>query len=85
MASLRSVGVWPSGPIPCTPAFDTSLDGNFTDTVRTVAGADAFSPGFCGGAAVNALAAIAEARRGSQGSWWEPVWRLGQSGRSRRA
>lgn len=31
--------------------FDTNLDGNFDDTVRTGAGADAFSPGFCDGAA----------------------------------
>ena len=31
--------------------FDTDLDGRFGDTVRTGAGADAFSPGFCGGAA----------------------------------
>ena len=31
--------------------FDTDLDGQFGDTVRTVAGADAFSPGFCNGAA----------------------------------
>lgn len=31
--------------------FDTNRDGTFGDTVRTVAGADAFSPGFCGGAA----------------------------------
>lgn len=29
--------------------FDTNLDGNYNDTVRTAAGADAFSPGFCGG------------------------------------
>lgn len=29
--------------------FDTNLDGTFTDTVRTAAGADAFSPGFCDG------------------------------------
>lgn len=33
--------------------FDTNLDGNFGDTVRTGAGADAFSPGFCGGAATS--------------------------------
>jgi outer membrane immunogenic protein len=38
-------------------AFDTNLDGIFSDTVRTVAGVDAFSPGFCGGLAVNATAA----------------------------
>lgn len=31
--------------------FDTNLDGQFGDTVRTTTGADAFSPGFCGGAA----------------------------------
>jgi outer membrane immunogenic protein len=31
--------------------FDTNLDGTYGDTVRTSAGADAFSPGFCGGAA----------------------------------
>lgn len=34
-----------------TILFDTNLDGNFGDTVRTGAGANAFSPGFCGGAA----------------------------------
>lgn len=31
--------------------FDTNLDNGFGDTVRTTSGADAFSPGFCGGAA----------------------------------
>jgi len=31
--------------------FDTNQDGGFGDTVRTVTAADAFSPGFCGGAA----------------------------------
>jgi outer membrane immunogenic protein len=31
--------------------FDRDLNGSFGDTVTTVAGADAFSPGFCGGAA----------------------------------
>lgn len=30
--------------------FDTDLNGSFGDTVRTTAGANAFSPGFCGGA-----------------------------------
>lgn len=34
-----------------TVLFDTNLDGGFGDTVRTAAGANAFSPGFCGGAA----------------------------------
>jgi outer membrane immunogenic protein len=33
-------------------AFDNNLDGGFTDTIRTAAGADAFSPGFCGGRAL---------------------------------
>ncbi|GAA4027465.1 outer membrane beta-barrel protein [Sphingomonas rosea] len=33
--------------------FDTNLDGSFGDTVRTAAGANAFSPGFCTGAAVD--------------------------------
>lgn len=32
--------------------FDTNLDGQFNDTVRTSAGANAFSPGFCGGSSV---------------------------------
>jgi outer membrane immunogenic protein len=31
--------------------FDRNLDGQFGDTITTAAGADAFSPGFCGGAA----------------------------------
>lgn len=34
--------------------FDTNLDGNFSDTVNTAAGANAFSPGFCNGAAQGA-------------------------------
>lgn len=33
-----------------TIGFDTNLDGQFGDTVRTGAGVDAFSPGFCPGA-----------------------------------
>jgi outer membrane immunogenic protein len=31
--------------------FDTNLDGNYDNNVNTLAGANAFSPGFCGGAA----------------------------------
>lgn len=31
--------------------FDTNLDGGYNDTVRTAAGADAFSPGSCNGVA----------------------------------
>ncbi|MEQ1784017.1 MAG: outer membrane beta-barrel protein, partial [Hyphomonadaceae bacterium] len=34
-----------------TLVFDTNRDGNFNDTVNTAAPANAFSPGFCGGAA----------------------------------
>jgi len=41
----------PRGGDDATILFDTNLDGSFGDTVRTGAGADAFSPGFCGGAA----------------------------------
>ena len=40
-----------------TVTFDTNLDGTFTDTIRTVAGANAFSPGFCGGLANGPAAA----------------------------
>lgn len=36
-----------------TILFDTDLNGTFGDTVRTSRGADAFSPGFCGGTAVS--------------------------------
>jgi len=32
-----------------TILFDTNLDGSYGDTVNTAAGANAFSPGFCGG------------------------------------
>lgn len=35
-----------------TIRFDTNLDGVYGDTVTTAAGADAFSPGFCGGGAL---------------------------------
>ena len=34
-----------------TIRFDKDLDGQFSDTVTNVAGANAFAPGFCGGAA----------------------------------
>lgn len=33
--------------------FDKNLDGDFSDTVTTAAGANAFSPGFCPGASVS--------------------------------
>lgn len=32
--------------------FDTNLDGNYGDTVNTVSASNAFSPGFCDGAAM---------------------------------
>jgi outer membrane immunogenic protein len=35
-----------------TIRFDKNLDGDFTDTVTSAAGANAFAPGFCGGAAL---------------------------------
>lgn len=38
-----------------TILFDTDLNGTFDDSVNTAAGANAFSPGFCGGAAGGAL------------------------------
>ena len=38
-----------------TVVFDRNLDGDFTDTITTAAGANAFSPGFCAGAAINSL------------------------------
>jgi outer membrane immunogenic protein len=34
-----------------TVLFDRNLDGTFNDTITTAAGANAFSPGFCGGSA----------------------------------
>lgn len=37
--------------------FDRNLDGAFTETVTTTNGADAFSPGFCGGSANGTSAA----------------------------
>ena len=37
--------------------FDTNLDGSFDNNVNTLAGANAFSPGFCGGAATGNSAA----------------------------
>jgi len=37
--------------------FDRNLDGQFNDNITTTSGANAFSPGFCNGAARTALAA----------------------------
>ena len=47
-------GVRPAQATNETVKFDTNLDGSFADVVRTAAGADAFSPGFCAGAAQGA-------------------------------
>lgn len=35
--------------------FDKNLDGDFSDTINTAAGANAFSPGFCVGAAATSV------------------------------
>lgn len=47
--------------------FDTDGDGAFDDTVRTGAGADAFSPGFCGGRPVSANSAGCRGNRQNEG------------------
>ncbi len=47
-----SFGSSQSGEDSETLLFDTNLDGEYDDTVRTAGGADAFSPGFCAGAAI---------------------------------
>jgi outer membrane immunogenic protein len=44
--------------------FDTNRDGTFGDTVRNVAGADAFAPGFCGGRATSATGTCRSDRDG---------------------
>jgi outer membrane immunogenic protein len=49
-----------------TVLFDTDLDGTFSDTVNTVAGANAFSPGFCGGVAKSATATGCSDRDGTE-------------------
>lgn len=49
-----------------TVLFDTDLDGTFDDTVTTTRGADAFSPGFCGGAAPGARATNCSDRDGTE-------------------
>lgn len=46
--------------------FDTNLDGRFGDAVNTAAGANAFSPGFCDGAA-NARAPASGCRGNGSG------------------
>ena len=48
--------------------FDTNLDGGYGDTVRTAAGADAYSPGFCGGS-FNTNAAPGGCRKDDDTDW----------------
>jgi outer membrane immunogenic protein len=47
-------------------AFDTNLDGTFGDTVFLVSGANAFSPGFCGGKAFSARTTGCSDRDGTE-------------------
>jgi outer membrane immunogenic protein len=49
-----------------TILFDTDLNGTFGDTVNTVAGVNAFSRGFCGGAAGSATSNGCADRDGSE-------------------
>jgi outer membrane immunogenic protein len=49
--------------------FDTDLDGSFGDTVRTGAGADAFSPGFCDGVAQGPTPGAGCAENTGGGDW----------------
>jgi outer membrane immunogenic protein len=49
-----------------TILFDTDLDGTFNDTVSTAGGANAFSRGFCGGAARTATANACSDRDGTE-------------------
>ncbi|WP_394696388.1 outer membrane protein [Pseudoxanthomonas japonensis] len=68
--------------------FDTNLDGTYTDTVRTAAGADAFSPGSCNGVANGATPG--DGCRGNSGGadwgvragydWQAGAWVFGVTG-----
>ena len=53
-----------------TLVFDTDRDGAYGDTVTTVAGANAFSPGFCNGAATSTANGACMAASGSARRWW---------------
>jgi opacity protein-like surface antigen len=60
--------------------FDTNLDHDFRDTVTTAAGANAFSPGFCGGAALTPTPAggCSGDRDGADaGVWGGYDWQVG--------
>lgn len=52
-----------------TVLFDTNLDGRFGDSVNTSAGANAFSPGFCDGAAYDRTPASGCRENGSGGDY----------------
>jgi outer membrane immunogenic protein len=49
-----------------TILFDTDLNGSFDDTVNLVSGANAFSRGFCGGAAATSTANGCSDRNGTE-------------------
>jgi len=80
-------GVFQSGDNDETLVFDRNLDGVFNESVTTALGADAFSPGFCGGAATSsANAACADDDEGIEGGvragydWQFGPWVLGVVG-----
>ena len=52
-----------------TIGFDTNRDGNFGDTVRVANGNNAFTPGFCGGAAYTSLPS-GGCKRDKDGTTW---------------
>lgn len=49
--------------------FDTNLDGNFGDVIRTTAGVDAFSAGFCDGVAQDRTPAAGCAANSGGADW----------------
>ncbi len=61
---------WQPGDGDETINFDTNRDGTFGDSVNTLAGANAFSPGFCGGSAVTATPA-GGCRKDKDGVEWD--------------
>lgn len=52
-----------------TLAFDTNGDGVYDNTLRTAAGANAFSPGFCRGGAPTALPSSCTGDRDGKTAW----------------
>ncbi|MBY9063505.1 outer membrane beta-barrel protein [Sphingomonas yunnanensis] len=57
--------------------FDRNLDGEYGDVVRTGSGADAFSPGFCGGQASNQLSPANGGRCTKDKDDWAYYGRIG--------